>query len=149
MAKKAKAKKKHPEYQPAIPDTEVTYREGLRIAQAFVYADLRFMLTGLKTVLRRHRIKLQELGPGQCIPFINTNRDYVKVIIGNGSEDPVLACYRFPKGKRMPMEAITEIYKAFGHRTPGISADEKLKLALAKYSKPRRTKDVTPKEATK
>lgn len=53
MARKAKAKAKKPKHAlaPAIPDRDVTYTEGLRVVQAFVYADLRFMLPGILAVL--------------------------------------------------------------------------------------------------
>jgi hypothetical protein len=154
---KAKTKSIYEKYLPALPDRDVyipNKSNGGRVVQAFVYADLRLMLPGLLKIMRGHGIYPENLKPGMCVPFVNTERNYLKVIVGNGSPFPVLACYRMPPGERLPLEGVADVYQAFQALASPLSAEERLRAALEKYASTsrrerltvRQLRDVTPRE---
>ena len=136
-------------YLPALPDrdvnTEVRVKAG-RIVQAFVYADLRLMLPGLLKIMKEHGLDPKNLKPGMCVPFVNTKRTAVKVIVGNGTDWPVLACYHMPPGTHMPYEAVCDIFQAFNALTDTVRADERLAKVLERYAQSKRKERLTLKQ---
>lgn len=140
---KAKAKKrKKPapalEYLPAIKRGEVKAAPpgmaSMYVMQVFENADLRYRLPGLKVVCRKYRIPVDELKKGESVLFVNRRRDYINLVVGNESDYPVLASYRFPPGMKLPKQGLEAIAQAF--KSPRqINADERLKAVLERLNR--------------
>lgn len=113
---------------------------GTRTIQVFLNADCRLMIPGLVALCKRHKIAVEEKVRGQLVVFLNTARNYLKVIACNGTPSPVLACYRLPRGSVHDLSIIAEIPAAFNQHGE-VEFDVALRRALEKHlAKKRRAK---------
>lgn len=114
----------------------------LKVINIIPNADLRLQF-GLLDVLRKFGIKIQEMDYGTCYIFVNTAGKYVKMIVGNRSEYPVIACYMMPRGQRFPLDACGDIARAFRYPKQ-VNANTALKEAMNEYySKSNKTRHIT------
>lgn len=79
-----------------------------RVTHIFRDADLRGQHNGLTQMALDHKVRLDKLGGGDHVLFINTRTDKVKIMSAAG----VLSYYRSPKGK-LNLNAIAHLPEAF------------------------------------
>ncbi len=103
----------------------------LRMINVIPNADLRLMF-GLIKVVEEMGVKVEKLGYGDCFVFVNSAGKYVKVLVGNNTRNPILACYHMPKGQRFPLEACSDIARAFRYPKK-INAPLALQAAMKSY----------------
>lgn len=84
---------------------------------------------GLALIAKKHaKIKVEELGPGEIVMFLNKAKDKLKII---GHKGVVMGYLRQPHGKRIMLEAIQFIPQTFGG-SGAIHYDRALEEALTK-----------------
>ena len=81
-----------------------------QVIKCFLGSDLRMGHDGLRAVALKDKVKVDELGAGEFVIFINSAQDKVKVYAPNAT----LAYYRCRKGESLDMRVIGNIPKAFG-----------------------------------
>lgn len=114
----------------------------LKVINIIPNADLRLQF-GLLNVLRGFGVKIEEMDYGTCYIFVNSAGKYVKMVVGNRSAYPVLACYHVPRGQRFPLDACGDIARAFRYPKQ-VNASTALKEAMNEYySKSRKTRHLT------
>lgn len=79
------------------------------IVRVFLDADMRCSQPGLSALALKHKFKVEELGHGEFLIFINSKRNKLKLYAGGD----VLAYYRMAKGERLDMRVIQKIPRAF------------------------------------
>lgn len=99
------------------------------IMQVIAFADLRIMHDGMKKIAAKFGVKAIDIDPGNCVLFVNPAGTYVKLLVGTGSEFPIVAAYHFPPGQKFPLEAVAHIAKCFRSAAP-VDVNQKLKLAM-------------------
>lgn len=111
------------------PQMGKTAGHDVRVHQVFIDADLRCQIDGLMNLCRKHKLRPEYFDRGQLIVFINTARNYIKVLACNGSPAPVLASYRLPSGRIYDLSAVQYIPEAF-NSNGAVDFDYALKTAL-------------------
>jgi hypothetical protein len=82
---------------------------------------------GLAEIARKvAKIKVEELGSGEVIMFLNRAKDKLKIV---GSRGVVLGYLKMPKGQRIMLEAIQYIPQTFGS-SGALNYDKALEKAL-------------------
>ncbi len=124
----------------AIKKPSLGTTSGTKIIQVFLDADCRFMLGGLIALCKKNKLFIEEMAVGQMIVFINTARNYIKLLACNGTPSPILACYRLPRGRIIDLAIVAEIPKAF--KGGNLDYDEALRAAISKrFAKKRKVKN--------
>lgn len=122
-------------FSPVVPfnDMDLTHvispKAAFKLVQVVEFANLAYMFGGFDKILRKAGKTFEDICAGEVIMFINTRRDYIKLLVGNGTMSPVIAAYRFPNGIRLPSEATKEVVRSFLKRGE-IQMDERLRLAV-------------------
>lgn len=110
----------------------VKSRGRLAVLNLVRNANLSLMFDGLIAQAKKMGIRVEDLDYGQCLMFVNRDRDYVKMLMGTRSSFPVISAYRFPPGQKFPFDGVREIAKAF--KAPeDISAVDKLKRGVEHF----------------
>lgn len=65
---------------------------------------------GLNKIAGKFGVEFENLQPGDCALFLNTQRDKLKIV---GAKGIVLGYLKMPKGQRMPLEAVQYVSQAF------------------------------------
>lgn len=122
----------------------ISPKAAFKMVQVVEFANLSYMFGGFDRVLRDNGLTFQDLVAGEFILFINTARNYLKMVIGNGTPNPVIAAYRFPKGMRLPSSATQDVVRSF-LKKGDIQADERLSVAIGETLKDMRRRVVGDK----
>lgn len=83
-----------------------------KVIQVFLDTDMRYSFHGLIQICTENKIKIEEKEHGEFIVFLNTKRNYLKIIACNGTEYPILAAYQVPN-RIIDLRIISHIPKAF------------------------------------
>jgi hypothetical protein len=122
-----------PLYKPRVA-TPVDPPKGtaVRVHQVFLNADCRYQIPGLTALCLKNKIRVDLMGTGQMVVFVNTKRDMLKILACNGTPSPVLAQYRASSRIHDLVSVIQYIPQAF--RQDGrLDLDEALRLAVTEH----------------
>lgn len=149
MAKKVEVKQ---QFVPVLARTEVDLSHRMELRTAFKLiqvvqdANLSRMFDGFALIFKKNGLNFSDLIPGEVVMFLNRKRDYIKLIVGNGTADPVIAAYRFPKGMRLPTKATDEVVRSFV-KTGAVQMDDRLRIALGDKLAKKRTRTIIVRKA--
>lgn len=110
---------------PTIPSNT-----ALKLIQIVQNAHLGMMFKGYAAFLEANGMKFRDLSNSCFILFINRRRDYIKLVIGNHTDNPVILAYRFPSGTSLPAHALKQVIQTFLRRGDIHSKDARLVAAL-------------------
>lgn len=94
-----------------------------KVKFAFSNVSMALGHDGLAIIAKKFGVKMETLTNGECILFINRQRDKLKLIDGTGV---VMGYIRIPKGRVLPVEAIQYVAQAFS-RSGKLDVDKAVK----------------------
>lgn len=118
-----------------IAHRDVSFKPEARfyVVQVVLNVNLSMMHFGLmKYCEKTLGIVPDKIPHGNCVLFVNTKQNYLKLLVGTESRWPVIAAYRLPNGKKFSLQAVADIASAF-KTNPRVDATFKLRQAMAKY----------------
>ena len=122
-----------PKHKMSIGNTGSFY-----VMNVVVNADLRIMFDGINGLMKKYlNLEAKDIEPGRAVLFVNSEGKYMKMLVGNGTNYPVIAAYRFPPGQKFPLEAVKDIAQCF-KKADKVDANKTLRLAMEKWCEKKR-----------
>lgn len=110
-------------------DHTIHPKAALKMVQVVEHANMNQMFKGYERLFTEAGFSFSDIGTGEFILFINGARDYIKMLVGTGSEHPVIIAYRLPPGMTLPSHATKEVVRSL-LKKGDIQADDRLRAVV-------------------